>query len=87
MTKFPKIQWSNKMTKKDYIAIADVIGEAIAEATKTEKPKSVFDAVEVRIRNRIIRGLCAIFSEDNPRFDVDLFTKHILVQSRANLED
>ena len=63
------------MTKKDYIAIADAIGEA----TKTD-----YGGVETRIRNSIIHGLCAIFSADNPRFDVDRFTKRILVQSRDN---
>lgn len=51
------------MTKKDYQAIADVIVNRLYGATPTRR----FALSDVA------KDLCAVFEEDNPRFDRDKF--------------
>lgn len=52
------------MTKKDYVAIANVV-----RSTVTEPSQEVHDPMLYAL----ISGLCEVFAADNERFDRDRF--------------
>ena len=57
------------MTRKDYIAIAEVIRREYLA------PKIGIDGVDKLSKSGVISGLSAVFREDNPNFDSRRFAE------------
>lgn len=63
------------MTRKDYVAIADAIGEALAAAESRNG-----------LENQLLNRLMAAMSVDNPRFDRQRFLDRIF-ETRDSLTE
>ena len=63
------------MTKKDYVKFAEVIRDRrMSEASVSSVPNEMEMACN-RVVDSIQYAIELIFTEDNPRFDIDLFDK------------
>ena len=57
------------MTKKDYIALGNMLRENQPRPTDDDTAFAVFDRIEI--------ALCEVLAKDNPRFDAEKFHEFV----------
>ena len=59
----------SKMTKKDYIKVAEILKKARGQEIKEDR----LYTIKAGVINYIGNDFCRLFAEDNPRFSPDKF--------------
>ena len=62
------------MTKKNYVAFADMMAELKPEFNANKKYEK---GARYAMYFEIMQGMCEVFEEDNPRFDAERFAEWV----------